>query len=345
MAAYLDKERINTAITDSTKFDLSHVHITTSNFMQLQPIYNKEMVPGEKLDVNLESFARMNPLPVPTFGRAMMKNRAYFVPYRTIFRGWNDFITDAPHTNSAEIKGTALLQKVPVVKNSTIITAFLMAGWTMYGQQMPGIVDASASDPSNPNIPTYDLVYRGASSNVYKKFTSAGRVANKVLESLGYKVNWNVNDETEFSALPLLALAKVYTDWYFPSAYTNSTDFNNLLLMCNSDTAAPYELTYTDVRTILMQCLFVCYDSDYFTSAWDNPTCPGANKVSNYKITNLDYVGGIRGGSTVYGNVEPAYVTNNQGVSSDNDRVAYASAPFISPYLTATTGSGNRLST
>jgi len=87
MASYLDKAQVNTAITDNTKLDLGHQHITTSDFMQLNMSYLHEMVPGEKIDVNMESFARLNPMPVPTFGRASMRHRAYFVPFRTIFRG------------------------------------------------------------------------------------------------------------------------------------------------------------------------------------------------------------------------------------------------------------------
>lgn len=33
MASYLDKTQINTAITDNTKLDLGHQHITTADFM------------------------------------------------------------------------------------------------------------------------------------------------------------------------------------------------------------------------------------------------------------------------------------------------------------------------
>lgn len=35
MASYLDKAQVNTAITDNTKLDLGHQHITTADFMQL----------------------------------------------------------------------------------------------------------------------------------------------------------------------------------------------------------------------------------------------------------------------------------------------------------------------
>lgn len=333
MAAYLDKEKLNTAITDSTKFDLSHVHITTGNFMQLQPIYNKEMVPGEKIDVKLETLARMNPLQVPTYGRCNIKNRAYFVPMRTIFRGWNDFITDAPHTDSANAKSPSVTipTRVPIVRNNTIMTAFMTSVWSMWGADERGVTTTGA------DASTYDIV---AQSEVYYRFTAPGRIANKLLESLGYKVNWNIYDETPFSALPLLALAKVYVDWYFPNVYTNDVNYNKILALLNYDNnAAELELTSDQVALILQQCIFVCYDSDYFTSAWDNPTMPGAGKVSNYDLPNLDYMANIRMNNTYYnynGNV--GHVSNNQeafpGYSDSTPGTIYgASAPFIAPYV------------
>lgn len=333
MAAYLDKERLNTAITDSTKFDLSHVHITTGNFMQLQPIYNKEMVPGEKIDVNVETFSRMNALAVPTFGRANIKNRAYFVPMRTIFRGWNDFITDAPHTDSGNVKTPAIINKVPTVTNNALALAFVSHNWDMYGQFMNGLENASSAAGA------YDIILHDVNGDSFKKFTPAGRVGIKILESLGYKVSWNIYDKTQFSALPLLALAKVYVDWYFPNAYTNNANYAHLLALCNYDLlSAPLELTYQDVAVILNMVVAVSYDSDYFTAAWDNPTAPGVGKVSDFRIPNLDYIGSVYGSS--YYTINGQNGVTNRQLTAVNDgdplnRYGGLSAPIITGYLNA----------
>lgn len=125
MANFLDKTQVNTAITDNTKLDLGHQLITTADFMQLQPVFTKEMVPGEKLDVNVETFARLNPLPVPTFGRSSMRLRSFFVPYRTVFRGWNDFITDSVHVPSAVSSVSAIISQVPQFTNENLVDAFI----------------------------------------------------------------------------------------------------------------------------------------------------------------------------------------------------------------------------
>ena len=91
--------------------------------MELQPVYKRELVPGEKIEVNAESFTRLNPLAVPTFGRASMKLSGWFVPYRTIFPGFTDFITDAPHINSSNGKSSFLQTSVPQVSNLTLLDA------------------------------------------------------------------------------------------------------------------------------------------------------------------------------------------------------------------------------
>lgn len=212
MASYLDKAQVNTALTDNTKLDLGHQHITTADFMQLNVSMIHEMVPGEKIDVKMESFARLNPLPVPTFGRAALRNRAFFVPFRTIFRGWNDFITDAVHVASDGYSGSAgLLTTCPYIDMVDLCNAFLNSvTTTMDGNGLIMSVDGSVST-------SWDF-QTGPSNNLSLwNFTIKGRQAIKVLESLGYKLDFDAKaGEFVVSALPLLALAKVYCDWYFP---------------------------------------------------------------------------------------------------------------------------------
>lgn len=342
MASYLDKERINTAITDSTKFDLSHVHLTTSNFMELTPIYVKEMVPGEKINCNIETFSRMNPLPVPTFGRANIKNRAYFVPARTIFRAFNDFITDAPHTPSDNVTTYAgsLVSTVPTVTNKALLEAFIDVNYyysggshtNPQGMHWDYGMDVVASGSSS--IVDYTVLNADSTTTNYQ-LTTVGRQCMKILESLGYKVNFNMNDTTVYSALPLLSFAKIYTDWYFPSAYTNAAEYAYLQLLCNADTGNGVALNKVDVGRILQMC-YICYDSDYFVSAFDNPSGPGMGKVSDFKLSNLDYVANART-TTLYDYGETGYVTNNSGTNTADNRIGGCSAPFISPYVRAAT--------
>lgn len=336
MASYLDKAQINTAITENTKLDLGHQHITTADFMQNNVAYIHEMVPGEKIDVNMESFARLNPLPVPTFGRASMRNRAYFVPFRTIFRGWNDFITDAPHIWSDSKMNSALLTSVPTVTNAVLASMFLQA----YAQDIDSVTDGDLmydANVVNPLTDAYDIF----DGQRYLCFTQEGRQCLKVIESLGYKINWDTSDTKPFSALPLLALGKLACDWYYPQPYTGNSEYNAVLRLCNADTAV-LSLTYTDVYAILKLAAYVQYDSDYFVSAFDLPNSPVADAHSDFKLVNIDSVSNVfqQNGNRVV--TDQAIVSNYSGsslTSNLKEWIGGATAPFISGVMASSTSS------
>lgn len=370
MAAYQDKVLVNGAITDNTKLDLSHVHITSANFQQLSPIYNKEMVPGETIKCGIETFSRMNQLTVPTYGRANIKNSAYFVPFRTIFRGWNDFITDAPHANSmnnVELLGN-ILNTVPTVTNMALLRALLP-------NRTVGLDDPVSGDEFSPyrgpeymifgssynasqvarDGDAYDFtaVLSGTSKNF--KLSFVGRQILKVLESLGYKINFRDTDTTTYSALPLLAFAKVYVDWYFPQDYTNTDIYNYLYMLCNSDTGIPAQLDHIDIARIL-QFVYTCYDSDYFVSAWDHPNSPNTGTYSNdFKIEDIDGIESYKPGtaSTIYSNIlHNAYVANYDGsvttantVSNFPKGMSMDGVPFLRMQSLVNTGSSTTTGT
>lgn len=328
MASYLDKTQMNTAITDNTKLDLGHQHITTADFMQLNVSMIHEMVPGEKIDVAMESFARLNPLPVPTFGRAALRNRAFFVPFRTIFRGWNDFITDNVHVPSDGYSGSAaILSTCPYVDMKDLCDAFLNSVVTSMDGN--GLIMAAL-----PGATSFDF-QTGPSNNLSLwNYTIKGRQAVKVLESLGYKLDFDAKaGEFIVSAMPLLALAKIYCDWYFPQQYSNISSYDHLLSLCNLDVAyGPVQLTSTHVALILTVCSFVQYDSDYFVSAWDVPNQPSAGNHSDFKLVNIDSVSNVYSLSlNTYG--ENGYVTNNSSNASVTNRIGKADAPFITPLV------------
>lgn len=356
----MDKMQVNTAITDNTKLDLSHQHITSIDFMELQPSMYKEMVPGEKLSVNMESFSRLNPLPVPTFGRASMRHRAFFVPYRTIFRGWNDFITDAVHVPSSYSSASAIVSSVPLITNAVLVAAFTNYAYpTAVNPSIEADVEtAMESDyfvyPVLTTAPTdpHDLEVTDGTNTAPYNLTIQGRQALKIVESLGYKILWSIakNDSNmfyneTFSALPLLALAKVYTDWYFPNQYTNLADYDELVSLCNQDSNAnTFVLSAAQVHSILNLCTFVQYDSDMFTAAWDEPNQPSSGTYSEFRLVNIDTASKIvqrfNGGTSniANNNIRPGYVTNNPGDANlnNNELLGYTNAPFISPLTLGT---------
>ena len=253
MSSFVDNIHVNTAITENTKLDLGHVHITTANFMQFNPVLCKEMVPGEKTIVDMMTFSRLQPLAVPTFGRANIKERAFFVPFRTIFRGWNDFITDTPHTFAVSGAVSSILPSVPLVGNAVLVGLFMDEASFLYGSDVPLGKASSSSD--------YDLnIIQNDGSNEYIKLSEDGRQVLKILNSLGYKPVWDLRNEDYYSAMPLLAIAKIYCDWYYPSAYVNyGTRWSTVASLFTYDGTSTLYLNGTHLVNIFSWCAYVNY--------------------------------------------------------------------------------------
>lgn len=302
MASFLDKFKVNTAITDNTVFDLSCQHVTTTNFLLGQPVYNKEMVPGEKLSVHQESFVRLAPMPVPTFGRANMHNRAFFVPYRTVWRNWDNFIVNAPglSSNGASFGNAS----VPTISNKNLV--YLFASGSTSTTTLMSVGQSNAYAKRVQSTDTWDVVINAITSNsqheyVYLQFTPRGKQVMKILQSLGYEIIWNVTNtysatnalatEIVYNALPLLCWLRIYLDWYVPSAYADAGIYKSLQGILEGYSVGTgsngYFVSRSQLNDILSNTWTVNYDSDYFTSAWDNPTTPIISGTTSF-IANID---------------------------------------------------------
>ena len=205
-----------------------------------------------------------------------------------------------------------------------------------------GMIYQVTPNQTNTN---WDITWTANGVTKYYCYTVLGRQSIKLLEQLGYKLDWDSTKTVKMSALPILALAKIYVDWYYPQQYSNRTEYDLLLSLCNHDIAAgPVDLTWQQVHSILSLCGWVQYDSDLFVSAWDKPNEPNAGNFStDFKLVNVDTV------STIYGSSYPnyserGYVTNNSGAAGLPNRIGGADAPFIVPQVGSNNGSGGTAS-
>ena len=310
MASFLDKFKVTTAIDTNTTLDLSCTHVTTSDWLNMSPVYIKEMVPGESLKVHQETFSRMASMAVPTFGRGLIHNRAFFVPMRTIFKKWNEFITAADINTEVQGAGngssTAVsINTVPFITNKTLVELFISNG----GASTNFATKQNNPSTSNPNY-TFDIVANvwtaaDTSSARYFNLTDQGRRLMKILQSLGYNIVWNAGpysiqgiDDTKYSAMPLLGWLRIVLDWYYPSQYVGDADYLFVKsILDNAPTSGGvYEVKLADLQNIFgNKSIFnglASYDSDYFVSAFDNPLGPtqGAITSSQVSIEDINYV-------------------------------------------------------
>lgn len=267
--------------------NLSCDHITTSNFMELQPVYYRHLTPAdETLTVTAEAFSRLQPMPVPTMGRAQQNIRGFWVPYRTLMSSWNTFITDTYE---------GLQTRLPMVTSSAFTMLFL---------------SEDMSTTTNEN--KFDFLYNTGTTSKYYKFTPFGRKVYKIILSLGYDYTIGDLGDITYNALALLAYFKVINDWYYPSQYVADSFLSSLL--SNIYRGGFSSLSASQLHEAFKYAAAVdMYNPDYFTSAFDNPEGPSV--VANTSIIFNDISsGGLPVQLTSQGNTP--YIEIGEGSST-----------------------------
>lgn len=74
-------------------FDLSHDVKLSLDMGQLIPIYVEDIIPGDKFRVRTEIMLRFAPMLAPIMHRVNVFTHFFFVPYRLLWKDWEDFIT------------------------------------------------------------------------------------------------------------------------------------------------------------------------------------------------------------------------------------------------------------
>lgn len=84
-------------------FDLSHDVKLSLDMGQLIPIYVEDIIPGDKFRVRTEVMLRFAPMLAPIMHRVNVFTHFFFVPYRLLWKDWEDFITGGKTGNASPI--------------------------------------------------------------------------------------------------------------------------------------------------------------------------------------------------------------------------------------------------
>lgn len=290
------------------KFSEDTKTLTTSTFFRLKPVYVKEVIPGENVNMTISSLTRLGSLQKPMYGDVKLQLRSFFVPMRLVFPSWNDFIVNTDGNNSP-------YTHVPTFSHVELMKALL-------GQST---FDSSTRiDITNPELPNdfvfvekmqwsggihYDFSgyypYRDSSSGTTQDgnghlgfvFTPMARRFYDILLGLGYNFNFGISpsyvqymqDKTVlnevYSAMPLLCYAKLFCDWFTNSQYGST--INTLQATINTIHTRGYMIA-SDFVTLANLITYVTYDRDLFVSAFDEPTSPNDSHGTLDEIKFVD---------------------------------------------------------
>lgn len=303
MATLKDKIMLPKATEHFSTFNLSCDHVTTQDFFKLKPVYTRIMVPNQSINVNMSHITRLAPLVKPFYGNVQMINRAFFVPFRSIMEGFNEFITDTPYFGESQ---NGIIFNVPHIYMSDICEFFAQSTYSVI------------------NETSYDFAYLRTSgqSPEKRKYTSLGRYAADVLHCLGYQIDYSCKygqkegqEDLKLSALPLLAFCRIYTD-YFENTNFAPSSLQSYYKGINK------KLGYDFLNSMFTYALYASYENDYLTSSWSNPSSPYNQTSSLYEIPDVTIDAQPGQKSSVFGR-NNAYLSRGTGEATPSNITSY----------------------
>lgn len=204
-------------------FDLSMRKAFTAKVGELLPVFCKEVLPGDKFNFKLNSFTRTSPVNSAAYTRIKEYYDYFFVPYRLLWRYFDQFITQTAQSNpqfasSINQASVPLAQSTPLLQSNDVCN-LLNAFHNAFKD------NASANHDASLNLFGFDrsecmyklLMYLGYSGFVNNTGKSA---TAKYLSTYGNLV---------FNPFPLLAYQKIYMDYFRDEQWeTNSPQCYNI---------------------------------------------------------------------------------------------------------------------
>lgn len=260
-------------------FDLSYRNIMTANAGQLLPCMVKDVVPSDKLSINLSWFTRTAPLNTCAYTRIREHVDCFFVPYRLLWR-----YSDLLFTGVGSLQSAFTFDATQnAIANGPAVCPPLF-----YPHTVRKFCAAQKTIPSdlNPLLLTDD---GGLNRNL-------GIV--KLLDALGYGDFSFLLDTTKkypniyLNAFRLLAYQKIYSDFYRNEQWEDAkpTCFNVDYLAPSaypSDVFSPLVTTitskalttsnYDDYNNSVFSLRYANYPKDLFTGVLPSPQYAGTS--------------------------------------------------------------------
>lgn len=246
MANIMDlvKTRIKTS---RNGFDLSKKNAFTAKIGELLPVYCKEVMPGDKFNINLQAFTRTMPVSTAAYTRIREYYDFYFVPTNLLWNRYHSFITSMTKNN----------------------------------QQADGIVTNTELGDQHPYFTVYQITNYLAKIHEQNNMFGFNRadLTRKLLDYLNYGDYFAVDDQfpsrvnAALNPFPLLAYQKIYNDFFRNSQWEDSyaPAFNVNYIKGNGDLNIPISLLGEDGEHENMFDLKYCnWNKDYFMGLLPN---------------------------------------------------------------------------
>lgn len=307
MSNIFTKVKVGKAADGYNKFNLTHDHMLTTDFGQIFSVNNIDCLIGDKFKINCKQFGRVAPMVFPTYGDVGMRLISCFVPYYLVGDDVESYMAGLK-----QYAGRAATGRYITRQNLDVL--FYGSAYSSSGTPsgLPYLKeDPDYEIPENPTMDTKKppyifLVIRPDGNTRAYRANYAGKYLLKVLRTLGYDISGILdftqpqgnnfgtrNGNYRLNALPLLCYMRAYADLMLPTTLYQSSP----LLKYLHDVKAKNEdvvqsdgvLILQKLREVIPLVMSVYYDSDYFTSAWQDSNSPISNLVSSIDELDVQY--------------------------------------------------------
>lgn len=259
-------------------FDLSFNNLFTAPLGALLPVMYKDVMPGDKFDINLSWFTRSQPATAPAYTRLTEYCDFFFVPYHFLWRYFPDFITQTNSNNwatSVNPQSDVVYTQLPYITNNAFqklvsdFRANLCPRWNGSGD-VTNVLDCGFN-PFHSQMRLFDVDRLMRYLNMGSiQITRTDKTSSNGTPM--YSVVGQLRTQTfACNVFPLLAYNKIYADfyrnqqWEKPAPNTYNVDY----LTPNSpsmEIPITYNIFGTSARSESMFDLKYCnYNKDYFT--------------------------------------------------------------------------------
>lgn len=264
--------KVPKSTTERSTFSLGGTVLDTINFGTERPFLIREIVPTDNFKIEGVTLVKYAPMVAPTFGEMSISHRAFFIPYRLIFKDWEAFMSCSKVEQiTGGSRSSYQPSKVPYFTVSSLCRLFASS-------YMSTIVTGDDYDFITYTNGRFNG-YNPSNQQVRYKFTINGRKVFYLLRALGYAIDVNyatyANGTSSFanatvlnqelSAMPILAWMRCYTDILRNCKGADITEYTSFFNLGSDVNLSSHLVNFGNV---LIKLCAVYYDDDYFTSSW-----------------------------------------------------------------------------
>lgn len=217
---------------DSSVFDLSRENKTTLPMGKLVPVFVQDCVPNDRFSVNANVFLRTMAMIAPAYQRYDVSMHFFFVPYRLLWKHWEDFITGGKDGNfEADVPTLSYVSRafyqyhrtetsysLPSATDTSKTLDALETEWTQFSDRI-----ARMSDYAVGSI--YDYLGYPMPHYHTDSITITGSNGSRVIgvnlpDNMPMALNDNIDSEDNLlSSFRLSAYCLIFKEWYKDENY------------------------------------------------------------------------------------------------------------------------------